>query len=123
MMFIQIWVNAELLRYRLSPVLGNLGSAINKREAFVKEKAVGYLVAMLQPDVLHPSWSPGAGLPVGWVAAWQHSRWVASSVLGMFASSAQVIAHLSACSLFLGSISFPTSVCKSRRQAKNPQQP
>lgn len=80
---------------RPSPVLGKLGSTVNEREAFVKEKAIGYLVAMLQPDVLHPSRSPGAGLPAGWVAARWRSQWVASVVLGAFASSAHIIARLS----------------------------
>lgn len=79
---------------RPSPVLEKSGSAIKERGTFIKEKAVGCLVAMLKPDVLHPSWSPGAGLPVGCVAAWRHSWWVSSLVPGAFASSACTVEHL-----------------------------
>lgn len=76
-------------------MLGKLSSAINDWEAFIKEKAIGYLVAILQPDVLHPSQSLGAGLPVGWVADHRHSQWVTLVVPDTFASSAHIIACLS----------------------------
>ena len=102
-------------------MLGKLGSTTNEREAFVKEQAIGYLVATLQPGVPHPSWRPGAGLPARWTAAWWHGRWVASAVLGAFASSAHIIPRLGV--VFSVSLLDFLPSQRVREQAKKPRWP